>query len=127
MNYTEAKALFNTARDKVRGAAFGRRTRADVRVVKTSMGYGVKVYGTVVVEFCTDGCAIIDHGGYQTVTSKEWINEALKGFPYKGWSVYVYQEKGEWFVGKMDKKLKHCKGVKFKRFTVVSKGGRITN
>lgn len=125
MNYTEAKALFDTARDKSLGAAFGRRTRASVRVVKTDFGYGVKVYDTVVVEFMSDGMVRLDHGGYQTVTSKEWINEALKGFPFKGWSVYVFQKGGKWYVGKCDKKMKHSKPVEFKRFTLISKNGRI--
>lgn len=36
MKYADAKAMWESAKDKIRGKLFGRRSRADARIVKTN-------------------------------------------------------------------------------------------
>lgn len=138
MLYADAKALWEKARDKSRGAQFLRRSRADARIIQTRNGFGLRIYNTIIVEWLPNGNVVIDNGGFQTVTTREWINAALGDFPFKGRSMYVQQKDYRWYVGgtrrvnrpKVDKwdlgyDIVHRELVPFHRHLVITKRGRI--
>lgn len=79
-SYDEACAILAGGRDK------SRRTVANnTRVVRRGDDVAVQLHGTDVVTFTRDGWAIIDHGGWDTVTTWARVNAALPG-GYTCWS-----------------------------------------
>lgn len=85
LSYNKAKELYESARNKDAGKPYGNNTR----IVKTEQGYGVKYHATVVVNVLTDRW-VLNTGGWQTVTTKQRINENAP--------VYINQEKHIWYI-----------------------------
>jgi len=102
--YNEAKQMFENSRK--------RKLQNNTYLVKTDLGYGIKLHNTIVVEYQPDK-VILDSGGYKTPTTKNRINEYMpdsnkwflvqdKGVWYIGWKSFVfadgcYYQNGRWF------------------------------
>jgi hypothetical protein len=131
MKYADAKAMWESAKDKIRGKQFQRRSRADARIVKTNRGFGLRIYSTLIVEWLPNGNVVIDNGGFKTPTTRDWINAALHNFPYKGWCMQISQKDFDWYMGgyrpdpKQEYGIIRRADVPFHRHMVLTKRGRI--
>jgi predicted glycosyl hydrolase (DUF1957 family) len=88
MTFATAAAAFATARNKDRGKPTENRNTVVVKVNDTT--YGIKLYNTVVVNIHQDGTYTLNTGGWQTVTTKDRINNYSPA--------RVYQRNGEWYM-----------------------------
>jgi hypothetical protein len=101
MKYNDAKNLFETARDKTTGKPLENNTR----LIKTDKGYGIKLHNTVVVEILSGDKYILNTGGWQTVTTKDRINNYS---PARLW-----QQKSIWYINTEDsQKIAYEDGMK---------------
>lgn len=66
---------------RINGSPFG-----DIRL---------RLHGTDVVTFHADGTLTLRTGGYRTVTTKAWMNAALRGTRFR-----VYQHKYQWHISR---------------------------
>lgn len=89
MLYQDARAKFERARDKKRGALLPGRLGA-TRLIETDNGYGILFHQTVVVEIHPDNTYTLNSGGYHTSTTKERINLYSP--------VSVHQSKFVWYI-----------------------------
>ena len=81
-SYAEAaEVLGNRTSRKLGNNTWLERDRLDVLVVR--------LHGTYIVHFHKDGAVILHTGGYRTVTTKDRINQFIKG--------RVYQKNYAWF------------------------------
>ena len=87
MNYTEAQEVFSTARDYYKGKPIGNNTR----LYKRGNSYAVRLHSTDVVTIHPDDTYTLNSGGWETVTTKQRINQ------YSPAS--VYSDRGTWLVG----------------------------
>jgi len=90
MNFTEAKKLFDTARNKETGKPIANNTRIIKVDDKT---YAVRLHETNVVTFHKNGKITLDSGGWRTQTTKERINDAINEY-----NQYLIQDKGMWYL-----------------------------
>lgn len=84
MNYTEAIDYLNKGRNKN-----SRPWANNTRLERRGESVALRLYSTDVVTFRPDGSAVLDTGGWRTVTTKDRINSATTG-----WN--VYSVRGEW-------------------------------
>ncbi len=89
---------------------FGTRKRfGTVTIIKDPINIYVKLHRTIVVLYNKDTTEIVlNSGGWQTVTTKTCINQALIQLKNKA---RVYQEKGEWFLFTRDEKIPFYDGM----------------
>ena len=130
MDFANAKETYESAKDKQRGARYGRKSRADVRVVKWGDdGYGIRMYNTVIVGFLPNGNVVLDHGGYSTVTTKKWINDILADLPIsKDRYFQVIQKDHDWFLmtrTRVGERAWKPRFIPFQRHMVITKRGSI--
>jgi hypothetical protein len=92
MNYTEAKALLDTARNKRAGKPIANNTRLQAR---DDGAIALVLHSTAVLTFNPDGRIEIDTGDWHTVTTKDRINRHLP----RPWGVYsVRRRRTEWWL-----------------------------
>ena len=75
----------------------------------------VRLHNTDVVTFKPNGEAILDSGGWKTVTTKERINKYSP--------VGVFQNKGQWYIGDWNSNIKEC--PLFFDGMIISKSGKV--
>jgi hypothetical protein len=68
----------------------------NTHLVKTDGGVGVRLHGTVVVDFLDSGDIVLDSGGFETRTTKDRINRYCP--------IGVYQHQYEWFLNTTNKR-----------------------
>lgn len=90
LTYNQAKALFESARDKAKGKPIDNNTR----IVKTTKGYGVKLHNTVIVDIDENNNYTINNGGWYSPTTKDRINKYSP--------IRVYQQKNVWYFTNSD-------------------------
>ena len=61
----------------------------------------VQYHRTIVAKRHADGSVMLDNGGWQTVTTKKRMNQALQEWGGARW-YYVHQVKGEWLISRYD-------------------------
>lgn len=84
-SYESAKHYLNGRDSKnVRGVR-------STKVCKTSDGYALRYHMTDVVTWLDNGEVIISNNGFQTLTTKKRINDAISSVGY------VFQKNHEWF------------------------------
>lgn len=91
MNFTKAKELFETARNKETGKPIANNTRIIKVDDKT---YAVRLHETNVVTFHKNGKITLDSGGWRTHTTKERMNDAISEHNFN-----IIQDKGLWYIG----------------------------
>lgn len=85
-NFAEAVAVL---KDKI-SVRLGNNTYLEVSDSDPLRGFiGVRLHNTFVVKFWPDGQVTLHTGGYRTTTTKERINQFVRG--------RVWQAKGEWW------------------------------
>jgi hypothetical protein len=89
MNYEAAKHLFLSAKNQEAGKPYGNNTR----IVQADIGFAVKLHDTNVVTFNPDGTIILNTGGYQTKTTKDRMNDAIREH-----GLNITQSKGMWYI-----------------------------
>lgn len=90
MNFTKAKELFETARNKDAGKPIANNTR----IVKIDDNtYAVRLHETNVVTFHKNGKIVLNSDGWRTKTTKERINDAINEY-----NQYLIQDKGMWYL-----------------------------
>ena len=87
MNHQEAKDLFSTARNKEAGKPIANNTR----LFKRPNGYAIRLHNTDVVTIHPDDTYTLCTGGWETVTTKQRINEYSPA--------QVYSDRKVWMVG----------------------------
>ena len=90
MNFEEAKALLKTAKVQENGKPFGNNTR----IIQIGENIAIRLHETNIVTFAPDGTIALNSGGWRTVTTKERMNDALRGQ-----GVQITQAKGLWYIG----------------------------
>jgi len=86
MNFQDAAELFATARNPERGKPLCNNTR----LFKRGDNYAIQLHDTDVVTLRPDGAIVLDSGNWQTVTTKDRINNYS--------SARLHQTKGQWYV-----------------------------
>ena len=81
--YKEAEAMWENSRK--------RKLQNNTYLVKTDNGFGIRLHGTIVVEYLPDR-TILNSGGWKTSTTKQRINEYMPA----GWQ--IYQKAGVWYI-----------------------------
>lgn len=103
ITYQELEAKFNKARDKNRGARLGN----NLRVVKTTIGYGIQHHMTVIIDvrMTERGNTVykIDNGHWYSITTKKHINNYS---PLK-----VFQSRSVWYVANLSLNSKYFNGI----------------
>ncbi len=103
MLYNNLKELFFEAKNKEKGQPIANNTY----VVKTNRGYGVLYHQTVIIDVSKNNKAILDNGGWFSVTTKQRLNEYLPA----GYN--LTQKKGAWFIETPNnKKQEYRNGMK---------------
>ena len=92
MLYMELKTLFQSAKDQSKGKPIAGNTR----IVKTERGFGIMFHSTVIFNVSKSNRAILNNGGWESVTTKKRLNEYLPT------GYYIFQKKGDWFLKKPD-------------------------
>ena len=109
LTYEEAKALWEKKKKDVK---VGNNTY----LVKTSKGYGIKHFNTVIIDILPHDLYVLDNGGYYTPTTKARF-DALS--PVRVWS-----EKGGWIIVKQSSGWSGKK-VPFEEGMIVDKDGEV--
>ena len=91
MNFTEAKKLFDTARNKETGKPIANNTRL-IKIDDET--YAIRLHDTNVVTFHKNGKITLDSGGWRTHTTKERMNDAISEHNFN-----IIQDKGLWYIG----------------------------
>lgn len=109
LTYEEAKALWGKKKKDVK---VGNNTY----LVKTSKGYGIKHFNTVVIEILPHDLYVLDNGGYYTPTTKTRY-DALS-------PVRIFSDKGQWYISKPTSGW-GGKKVPFEEGMIVDKNGEV--
>ena len=100
MLYSELKSLFESCRDKSKGKPIGNNTY----VVKTDRGFGIMYHATVIFDVNKRNRAVLNNGGWESVTTKARLNEYLPS------GYYISQSKHVWYLLIDGKKEKYQNG-----------------
>ena len=101
MTHSEAVSMVRGKRNADRRKV-GNNTYAEILHDGT---VAIKLHNTYVVKINTNGTYTLNSGGWQTITTKDRINQ------YSPRYVYVYQKNFEWFVKINDKSYPFMDGM----------------
>lgn len=100
MTYNKADTLFQSAKNKAKGKPIGRNTR--LRQVSLD-SFGIQYHSTIILLINRDGSYEYHNGGWDTITTKQRMNE------YGPLSIFSI--KGEWFARYKGETIPYFNGV----------------
>lgn len=89
LTYDQANTLYASARYCSTIGKIACKLENNTYLIKTTIGYGVQLHNTVIVELLPNSMYILETGGYYTRTTKERINTYAP--------ITIRQSKGDWY------------------------------